>query len=246
MLMLHQYNIAILGDGDSKAKTDFEQSTLAVINQVAGRAVGRAILGGIKGASTGQWVLIKPYDAKQQAKTKACNSSVKGKDVMILYPSTWAGCTIYYSRDTWKGACALAAGSLADEMLLHELVHAHREILGIFRPQWLTGPLSGFDDEEEFFAVTVANVYISESGVNQLFILNPIFTRLRADHGDTPLPVWELMRTLMDVPEYYKLVKQYCDQLPQLALLLSRVDAIFNPFRVYFEWKAKNYQPKVK
>jgi hypothetical protein len=49
-----------------------------------------------------------------------------------------------------------------DETLLHELVHSLRELLGQFHRYPTV--VSGYDNEEEFFAILLTNIYISEKG----------------------------------------------------------------------------------
>src|SRR5258708_23434633 len=65
---------------------------------------------------------------------------------------------------------ATKSGAQPDEILFHEMVHATRQMRGIFNPMPL-GFL--YDTEEEFFAILLANIYASETG-------RPI--DLRSDH----------------------------------------------------------------
>ena len=66
------------------------------------------------------------------------------------------------------GACRLTPGSddTPDATLLHELVHSLREMRGQLNqvPTWN----KGYDNEEEFFAILVANIYMSEQGKRNL------------------------------------------------------------------------------
>lgn len=50
----------------------------------------------------------------------------------------------------------------ADETLLHEMVHSMRQMLG--QSQRYPTVVSGYDNDEEFFAIVITNVYISEKG----------------------------------------------------------------------------------
>jgi hypothetical protein len=93
--------------------------------------------------------------------------------------------------------------------------------------------LSAFENEEEFFAVTVANLYISESGRAASAI--PGQSRLRSDHGTSALSAdedWDLVQFLD--PAYIRLVKKYCEQHPKLSRGLAGVNARFNPFRTHY------------
>jgi hypothetical protein len=71
------------------------------------------------------------------------------------------------------GRCRLGRGTAThgpDDLLVHEMVHALRFARGLLNsvPTWD----KGYDNEEEFFAILVANIYSSEKGR----------TRLRAGH----------------------------------------------------------------
>jgi hypothetical protein len=55
--------------------------------------------------------------------------------------------------------------SRPDEVLFHELVHACRELRGVL---YRSGVNGGFDNEEEYLAVVIDNIYLSEKGQTQL------------------------------------------------------------------------------
>jgi hypothetical protein len=67
-------------------------------------------------------------------------------------------------------------GAKPDEVLLHELVHASRDMRGVR----FKGSMNGdFDNEEEFIAILIDNIYLSEKGQ----------TDIRANHkGHKRLP----------------------------------------------------------
>lgn len=78
-----------------------------------------------------------------------------------------------FSPGTWAaGAHACFDGnygSKADEVLLHELVHASRYMHGLVNAiPTDDNSLFGYSNEEEFLAVVTANVYISSKGGTQL------------------------------------------------------------------------------
>jgi hypothetical protein len=64
-------------------------------------------------------------------------------------------------------------GFRPDEALFHELVHASREMRGKFDP---TPVNVGYSDEEEYLAIVLANIYMSDKHQ----------TTFRASHGDWP------------------------------------------------------------
>jgi hypothetical protein len=113
--------------------------------------------------------------------------------------------------------------SLPDEVLLHEMVHALRQMQGKSNPIPTEDTLRKYDNEEEFLAIVVSSVYMSAHNK----------TQLRADHWgfkalDRALNTSAGFLTdagnfkLMDI---YKLVWQ-----PSFWLLRT-VPATFNPFR---------------
>jgi hypothetical protein len=75
---------------------------------------------------------------------------------------------IYFSPERLRPG---GPGFKADEVLFHEMVHAVRAIHGVSTSTFRMG--GGYDNEEEFVAVVVTNVYLSEKKQ----------TALRANHG---------------------------------------------------------------
>lgn len=105
-----------------------------------------------------------------------------------------------------------------DDTLLHELVHALRLVRGLACKR----PLGdGWVDAEEFFAVMITNMYLSEKGKQYA---------LRGDYGPTFKP---LANPDGFAFTYKDLVKQFRDEMPDLATKLERVNCRFNPLRDY-------------
>jgi hypothetical protein len=117
------------------------------------------------------------------------------------------------------------SGAQPDEVLFHEMVHATRQMRGIFNPL----PLGFFyDTEEEFFAILLANIYASETG-------RPI--DLRSDHHTFDhLTTDTDAKFLPGKTDYrYKLVSKLIHQEPGMALQLRNIHCLFNPIRRYYE-----------
>ena len=95
---------------------------------------------------------------------------------------------VNYSPDTFSlhGACSGTtspknSGLLWDEILFHELIHVFRAVSGKWNQTKLAGGLHRYTDTEEFYAVLVTNIYISDRS-------NKIKSSLRANHqGFEPL-----------------------------------------------------------
>ena len=133
--------------------------------------------------------------------------------------------TIYFTPDTrQKSGCNTGTyGSQPDEVLFHEMVHALRYMQGKSNAIPTEDSARGYDTEEEFLAIVVANVYMSAKKC----------TQLRADHhGHRPLqpPLNNSAGFLTDSVNL-KLMNIYYLIWKPIFLALSQVTGIsFNPF----------------
>src|SRR5262249_25483269 len=82
-----------------------------------------------------------------------------------------ANSAIHFSPELFPGPYTFP-GSKPDEMLFHETVHAFRQVSGSEHP-WPVN--QGYDDLEDYYAVVIANMYLSSKGK----------TVLRASHSTT-------------------------------------------------------------
>jgi hypothetical protein len=151
--------------------------------------------------------------------------SGRGSDSRIAFtPSRFS---TYCSK---KSSVGKAAGAQPDDILLHEIVHAMRQMRG----KSDLAPLGhGFDTEEEFYAILLTNIYASEAGRQQ---------DLRANHhGFDPIDASQdtdaEFLPAADKHDYrYRLVDKMVHQEPKLVAELRAVkDAAFNPIRRYYE-----------
>ncbi|MEW5974996.1 MAG: hypothetical protein AB1898_04210 [Acidobacteriota bacterium] len=153
----------------------------------------------------------------------------RGSNVVIRYsPKTWGDDRLPAwdptARNNWAAATGVMPplpGEESGEVLLHEMVHALRQMSG--RETGL--PMRrGFDTQEEFFAVLITNVYTSERGP---------FRQLRGDHGTAPLlypSSWRRDR------EFQALIRAITVSHPSLVRRLARVRAQFNPFAGVYDF----------
>jgi hypothetical protein len=152
----------------------------------------------------------------------------RGSSVQVLY-TPWI--TTYDPRlyflerrhRVWNqihGFDPQAPGNDQGELLVHELVHAVTMMAGC-----MTGgrPMpGGWDDEDEFRAIIVADIYSSERG-----------RPLRQTHRfgialENPQP-WRTD------PHFKRLLGRFITALPDLAGELGRIDTPFNPLRGNFD-----------
>jgi hypothetical protein len=145
----------------------------------------------------------------------------KGSDVRIHFtPDMWM--PFSSGRSSRFSHPPTGPGTRADEVLLHELVHACRDMRGV---RYRLGVNKHMDNEEEFLAVVITNIYLSEKGQ----------TDLRASHrGYTILrdPDKFLDQTHINLQPRVLLERL---RLAQFTLFqsLTEIDAPFNPVRQY-------------
>ncbi|WP_149274990.1 type III secretion system effector protein [Pareuzebyella sediminis] len=112
----------------------------------------------------------------------------------------------------------------ADEVLLHEMAHALRQINGVERLVRRGGriellQMASFESVEEFFAAMVASVHSSELG-----------RRILGNHGSWPLRNPDVLNR----PPYSTRLRQIVARMPNFAGDMARISetvAPFNPFR---------------
>lgn len=147
--------------------------------------------------------------------------------------------TISYSPDTFSlhGACsgttsAQRSGLLWDEILFHEMIHVFRVVSGKWSQNPLSFGLHRYTDTEEFNAVLITNIYISDRS-------NKIKSSLRASHqGFAPLSTDfdDPFEFFSSSTQTYGLIKKFCSDHPFFAKRLADdlAKSPFNPLRDYY------------
>ncbi|MCL2713376.1 MAG: hypothetical protein FWD68_01955 [Alphaproteobacteria bacterium] len=117
------------------------------------------------------------------------------------------------------------AGAQADEVLFHELVHAMRQIRGLV---FLGLLRDGFQNEEEFIAILLTNIYSSET--HRPPRSNHLDLRCEADDTDA------VFLPELNPPTYRSLtIGKLVLQQQEMALEIGAVPADFNPIRQYYK-----------
>lgn len=141
-------------------------------------------------------------------------------------------------------------GSLGDEVLLHEMVHALRETMGMHHGiLTVHNPVDKcYDNDEEFYAILVANIYMSEKTKNcqrlcanhhplrvgsKVEMSNLLFTGRVDDFADPKIFYREYRDDLRD----------FCKEMSSFTLSLADVSAPFNPLRELYDNPENNDLP---
>jgi len=215
---------------NAQQSANWEASVRRHITWIAKTQSGRILLNSIKFHK--KWVPISPYDGL----LGKCNAYVTGKGGKAKDGHDYAA-AVFYSPHLFQNgsAChpnsALNRGLLPDEILCHELVHAFRRVAGKLAIVETSGGLRRYDNNEEFIAILVSNIYITDP-------TNRIKTGLRADHRNgAPLQAeladsFSFFESSMDT---FRLVKQLVADHPGLTGALAKVPAAFNPIAAFVQ-----------
>jgi hypothetical protein len=221
------YNIAINPVGlNGHAERNYVRQVNDHLTWIYRTRVGSILLKAIK--YHGLPVEIRPYGGAD------CNAVGGG----VVAAGALQG-VVWYSPDTFSihGVCspkhsAQNRGLLWDEILFHELVHVFRNVSRKWSKRALIGGMYRYDDTEEFVAVMVTNIYISDRS-------NRIKTGLRADHrsfGPLAPEFSQPFGIFSSGTQVFSLVKQFCIDNPGFTRRVANdvADAQFNPLADYY------------
>ena len=156
--------------------------------------------------------------------------------------------TVFYSPSVWgeKSVChdSHLAGQRPDEVLLHELVHALRDLQ--CRRDNMAYRGSGnvefrYGNREEFLAILVTNIYMSEKKRGPLrgaWMLDPAGGNLLSGEAATSEGFLKSSWRLREVSVLYK-------EETQLFKGIGSADTSFNPIREYIDHPDKWSKPLV-
>lgn len=139
----------------------WKQSVIAQLRILLQSAAGTALLQSMKRMA--QWIEVDPLVENK------CNAEGGFPGTRIV-DGRWYQGRLLFNPDVFMSgsACHKRAhrsfGKEPDQVLFHELIHAHRAASWLLpKHETLIAGLSGYQDEEEFLAVVLTNIYISET-----------------------------------------------------------------------------------
>lgn len=225
---LMQYNITINPIGlAGAASQQYVRQVTEHLTWIERTKSGKILLNAIR--FHGKPLTIQPYTAGN------CNAVGGGGHVA----GSRVG-NVWYSPSTFSrgGACPAKTtpqnrGLYWDEILFHELFHVFRWVSGKFNNSVpLQFGMTQYSNQEEFIAVLVTNIYISDRS-------NKIKSGLRANHatwGQLPATFDESFELFSQSRQVYKLIDKFCQENKGLTKRLANdlADSPFNPIADYY------------
>jgi hypothetical protein len=150
---------------------EYEKQVYLQLQLIKATTIGRVLLDSLV-TTTRVWIV--PLDLLDKAECKCGAYTFPGK------PNEGGGVRVYYnpsdhrpSEERWRGA---------DDILFHELVHAYRMQLVGYDAVNKARTMNTYQDVEEFFALQMQNVYLSNRGARRYYKNYP---RIKSVSKDT-------------------------------------------------------------
>ena len=227
-----QFHIEIRKPADSWGSTvNGDQWFAAVENNlrtITSKKSGMALMNAV--LDSGFWVAIEPLNWTE------CNAH-GGAFKEIQKTRTFGGMVKFDPGVFAKGSHCFEAklgskynrGGLPDEVLFHELIHAIRGSIAHDKVP-VSGGLWRYGDVEEFFAVVITNIYISEKGSKG--------SGLRGgERGKIPLESYfnDSFCFFASSNQILPLLLKFKEKHQQLFTDLSMIDTHFNPVKAMLD-----------
>jgi hypothetical protein len=220
---------------------EYEAGTQNALIKMDSTEVGRILLQSIAwhvrntpGAVSHGILEIRPYAEGDCNGSTVPDVTTKAgrllKPVVHFWPKAFAkgGVCSKYLEDHKDEVGAV----LPDEALFHEFVHAFRMASGKATDAPIVkGGLLNYQDDEEFIAVLVTNIYITDPS-------NKSHSSLRRDHVSFKTlesDVAESFTFFRSSVSTYHLVEKFCKENPAFTQNLAAVKASFNPIAAYYQ-----------
>lgn len=198
----------------------WQMSVIAQLQILSRSAAGAALLRSMK--RMGQWIDVYPLREHE------CNAHGGFPGKRVVDGRDYQG-QLQYNPDVYmKGSACYKRqhrpfGHEPDQVLFHELIHAHRMASWLL-PHYekLIAGVSGYKNDEEFLAVVLTNIYISETKGKGL----------RADyisHGELKGPLSSSIGFFATSPSVLRILTEFQRDQEFLFNEMAKIKAPFNP-----------------
>jgi hypothetical protein len=172
-------------------------------------------------------ILLMPYEGNDGNAQEDGVTPGSQQSVVLFTPLTRASC------------CSSGkAATLLHEILFHELVHSLRRVTGHPLKYRLNNKLQPYGYNEEFLAILVTNIFISD-------VTNLNKTSLRENwqgHATLDRELADSFRFFSLGTKAFNLIANFCDQNRGFTGMLAKVSARFNPIAAYYKNRRKAFE----
>lgn len=205
-----------------EAQRYFDETRL-ILGQVLKTDSGNALMTALSQIQF--WTSIEPYNGAHGA----CNSWADPVKDMKVGSGTFRSRVWFTAAQVFKSDYA----GLPDEFLHHELVHAMRQTSGKWSPIGLPDELEQYKNWEEFYAVLLTNIYISDDSNSRKSKLLGAYIKRKELEPEFSGSLTFFRRSSFVFP----MIDQLCQKYQDYTQALSNVKADFNPIAAYYQDK---------
>jgi Effector protein len=198
----------------------FEEKTQRILKQIAGNAVGKILLDAFTGPPPAPHdVTIRPVSRDAIFRQGAiANFEEKANETDDEHANVGSDVTIWFNTD---GPTVSGHVFRSDDTLVHEIVHALRQVRG----RWRNMGNASYDSREELFATMITNIYASSDKRNQ---------DMRGSHSRAFVPMTQTPDAFMSQWNHEILdFRTYMDDIYSSIARLQVAQAAWNPLRLY-------------
>ena len=198
----------------------WQRSVMALLQTLLQSGTGSALFRSLKRMA--QWIDVYPLERVE------CNAHGGFPGTRVVNGRSYQG-QLQFNPDVYMSGSPCyrhkhrSHGKESDQVLFHELIHAHRAASWLIpNEDKLLAGLSGYQNAEEFLAVVLTNIYISETKGRGL----------RADYyswDELSGPLSTSIGFFGNSPQVLYILKQFARDQEFLFDELAKVKAQFNP-----------------
>jgi hypothetical protein len=213
----------------------YEEQVLKMLNDINSTFSGNELFNQI--ANANKSLVIVPFSKKDQLADPInafaqADNQLTAEPLGLRHEGKGGGSNVHvhFSPDT-NFASLGPIGSAPDEVLFHELVHALRQEQGELEDLVTGDQDHDYDDDEEFLAIVMANIYISEKTPT-----DPPPPLRKDHHGFNALPDEESTSVgfLLNNAENLLWIKWlFPEESDYFNAVAGNPFAVFNPIREY-------------
>ena len=210
MVSLTRYGVKIDGSSLDVGQWAYETEVALLLEVMSHNTVGAALLWGL--STHGLSVMITPYVHL------VCNAGAGGLPTGAYVQFTPS---IFSTSSPLGCNHANSAGADPGEILFHELVHALRNTARKWRQGSIGGIAPSYENDEEFIALMLTNIYISERH-------RPLRRDIR---GFVPLA--QTSESTVKSAAKITLIEVVKRDHPEMFRRITRSSAKYNPLKLY-------------